>query len=74
MKIGDKVIFSDVFYEHHKDMTENKNSIFTISFVNYYSGVVNLHEFSNFNFGYIHLVLLSENRKEKLKKLNNIKI
>jgi len=72
MKRGDKVIFSDTFYEHHKDMTENKNSIFTINFVNYYSGVVTLREFPNFNFGYIHLDKLSKIRKEKLNKLNNI--
>jgi len=69
VKIGDKVIFSDCFYRNHEDMNKYRNRVFTVYFVNDYSGIINLLEFVDYNFHKTYLVSLSQIRKDKLNKI-----
>jgi len=70
MKIGDKVLFTDYFYEHHKYITDNRYNIFTIK--DYFSDnftIISLYELPMYYFEPKNLITVSEIRKKKLKKL-----
>jgi hypothetical protein len=74
MKIGDKVLFTDYFYEHHKYMTYNRYNIFTIKdyFSDNFINIISLYELPGYYFEPKNLITVSEIRKQKIKKLKNV--